>query len=101
MIDTGASCTCIDPASLRSLGLSPTGRVPIHTPSTNETPLDCEQYDVSLVLLHPKMQLALGSLGVIASNLEFHGIQALFGRDVLGRCLFVYDSSAQVFALAF
>jgi hypothetical protein len=101
LIDTGASGTCVDPTCLATLGLSPTGQMPIHTPSTSGTPHLCDVYDVSLVLLHPNLQLGIRALPVIASNLSVQGIQALVGRDVLARCLFVYDGVAGIFSLAF
>jgi len=41
------------------------------------------------------------ALPVVAANLRVQGIQALIGRDVLARCLSVYEGSARVFALAF
>jgi len=101
LVDTGASGTCVDPGCLSSLGLSPTGQSPIHTPSTEGTPVLCDQYDVSLVLLHPRLQFTLHALPVIASSLSIQGIQALLGRDVLAACLFVYDGAAGIFSLAF
>jgi hypothetical protein len=53
------------------------------------------------MLIHPRLQLTLHALPVIASNLTAQGIQALIGRDVLARCLFVYDGAAGLFSLAF
>ena len=50
LLDTGASSTCIDPAVMQALGLTPTGFVPIVTPSTGSTPHMCEQYDVSIAI---------------------------------------------------
>jgi hypothetical protein len=101
LIDTGASSTCVDPTCFTVLGLTPTGQIPIHTPSTSGTPHLADQYDVSLVLLHPRLQLTLHALPVIASTLKNQGIQALIGRDVLKGCLLVYDGAAGLFSLAF
>ncbi len=101
LIDTGASCTCVDSDVLSQLALSPTGNVQIHTPSTSGSPHSCNQYDISLMLLHPNLTLTFGVVPVIESNLISQGIQALIGRDLLTRCLFVYDGSAGAFALAF
>lgn len=101
LIDTGASGTCIDPAALKGLGLTPTGTMPMLTPSTGPTPHLCNQYDVSLTLLHPSLQLNLDTVAVSESHLSAQGIQALIGRDILARCLLVYDGQAGVFALAF
>ncbi len=101
IIDTGASGTCVDSSCLSALGLAPTGQIPIHTPSTSGTPYLSDQYDISLVLLHPRLQLTLHALPVIASTLTPQGIQALIGRDVLARCLFLYDGVTGIFSLAF
>ena len=101
LIDTGASCTCIDPGCLSFLGLQPTGQTVVHTPTTGGTPHPCNQYDVSIMLLHPGLTLTFGVVPVIASDLSLQGIDALVGRDILVRCLFVYDGPANMFSLAF
>jgi hypothetical protein len=101
LIDTGASCSCVDAQVLSSLRLMPTGSTPIHTPPTKDTPHSASQYDVSLTLLHPKLHLTFQAVPVLETHLSFQGIQALIGRDVLGNCLFVYDGEAGHFSLAF
>jgi predicted aspartyl protease len=101
LVDTGASITCVDPSILQQLNLTPTGAIAIHTPSTGNAPHNTYQYDISLVLLHPEVQLQIGSIPVIESQLVVQGIHALVGRDILSRCLLVYDGRAQTFALGF
>lgn len=101
LVDTGASCTCIDPGVLTSLNLTPTGSQPVHTPSTQGTPVNQLQYDVSLILPHPGISYSFHSLAVIQSQLAVQGIQGLIGRDVLDRCLLVYDGPLGAFTLAF
>ena len=102
LVDTGASQTCVDPACLSKLGLSPTGFTHIHTPSTRGTPHRCNQFDVQLVLIHAKGSLLrFESLAVVESSLMIQGIQALIGRDVLSNCLLVYDGAANIFSIAF
>jgi predicted aspartyl protease len=101
LIDTGASCTCIDPSALQSLGLTPTGSTPIHTPSTGGTAQNADQYDVSVILLHPNLQLTIPTVAIIEAELSIQGIQALIGRDVLQGCLLIYDGQAGIFTLAF
>ena len=101
LIDTGATSTCIDPDAVRSLGLTPTGTVPIHTPSTAGTAYLCPQYDVMLAVYHPKHSLVLGTMPIITTPLSATGVDALIGRDVLGNCLYVYDGAAGTFSLAF
>ncbi|MBK8267029.1 MAG: retroviral-like aspartic protease [Planctomycetes bacterium] len=102
LVDTGASGTCIDPDVLTKLKLTPRGQVLMHTPSTAGTPQPCDQYDVSIVLMHPKLSLTIYALPVISSaKLASQGFQVLIGRDVLRRCLFVYDGQTSLFTLAF
>jgi hypothetical protein len=101
LIDTGASCTCIDPSALQSLGLTPTGSTPMLTPSTGATAHNADQYDVSLVLLHPNLNLTFPEVAIVESELSIQGIQALIGRDVLQGCLFIYDGQTGIFTLAF
>ena len=101
LIDTGASGTCIDPACLTLLGLSPTGQTKILTPSTGTTHHLCNQFDISLTILHPDLSLVLRAVPVIESNLANQGFQALIGRDILAKCLFVYNGTEETFSLAF
>lgn len=101
LVDTGASCTCIDPNILSSLELTPTGSIPVHTPSTGNNPVNQDQYDVGLVFLHSKLQFAIFSLPVIASDLQIQGIDALIGRDVLKEFLLIYDGQLGLFTLGF
>ncbi len=101
LVDTGASCTCVDPSILAALGLAPTGITPIHTPSTGTQTHAANQYDVSLVLIHPALTLTLGAVPVVESQLKIQGIQGLIGRDVLSNCLLVYDGPNRIFTLAF
>ena len=91
LVDTGASCTNIDPDVFSQLGLTPTGVATVHTPSTGTAGHVTNQYDVSLVLLHPKLSFTFFAIPVIESQLAIQGIQGLLGRDVLAKCLLVYD----------
>jgi hypothetical protein len=101
LIDTGASGTCIDKTILTLLQITPTGTVPIHTPSTSGVPVVCEEYDVALGIIHPtKDPMVLSTVPVIATELASQGIQALIGRDVLAACLFLYDGAGGAFTLA-
>lgn len=50
LIDTGASGTCVDPLVLAALQLDPTGSIPMLTPSTGNTPVDTDTYDVSVFI---------------------------------------------------
>jgi predicted aspartyl protease len=101
LIDTGASCTCIDPSVLGQLSLTPTGATQIHTPSTGSAPHTLLTYDASLTLVHPRLQLQITTVAVVATELEAQGIQALIGRDILENCLLIYNGQEGTFTLAF
>jgi len=104
LIDTGASCTCVDPSILEKLSLTPTGTVSVHTPSTGPAAHVAEQYDVSVVIpgagTH-HVPLALPAVPVMAAHLSIQGIDALIGRDVLRDCIFIYNGSVGLFTIAF
>lgn len=88
LVDTGASCTCLDLQTLQALQLQPRGTATVHTPSTNATtPHTANQYDVQLTLLHPKLNMTFQALPVIEAQLSHQGHQALIGRDILANCL--------------
>lgn len=105
LIDTGASCTCIDPAALSTLGLSPRGVTPVFTPSTGSIPHLANTYDVSIVIPCGTMiPLSLPNVPITESALSNQGIHALLGRDVLSRCIFIYNiynGQTQILSLAF
>ncbi|HRQ76937.1 MAG TPA: hypothetical protein PK098_13570 [Phycisphaerales bacterium] len=101
LIDTGASCTCIDPQALSSLGLTATGSAPIQTPSTQGTPHICNQYDVSIRFPLPGMSYTIYAIPIIESELASQGIQALIGRDVLAKSVLVYDGVLGTFSIGF
>jgi hypothetical protein len=104
LIDTGASCTCVDPEPLRKLEVPATGNVPVHTPSSGSELHNADEFDVSLwvpaaTAEHPA--LLIPALPVLSSDLSIQGIQAIIGRDVLSHCLLVYNGSDETFTLAF
>jgi hypothetical protein len=103
LVDTGASCSCIDPSVLAALALTATGSVSLRTPSTGSQPHDFDQYDVGLAIPGPPdaQPLYRGTVPVVAANLTVQGIQALIGRDVLSSCVLVYNGSTNLFTLAF
>lgn len=101
LVDTGASCTCVDPDITKQLNLSPRGSVSVHTPSTGAgNTHTCAQYDVSLMLVHSSFRRVFTAIPVLASSLSHQGIDGLLGRDVLSKCLLVYNGELQFFTLA-
>lgn len=104
LIDTGASCTCVDPWILKdSLKLSPTGTTEINTPSTGNDPKTADQYDISLLIPcgENEIPLRIEALPVVCSELKIQGIDALIGRDVLSNCIFVYNGDVKLLSLAY
>jgi predicted aspartyl protease len=105
LVDTGASCTCVDPSVMTSLGLTPTGTVPVSTPTTGGTPELKYQYDVALAIpgaTQADIPLVLATIAVVeAELLAGQGFHALIGRDILSQCVLVYNGSFTQFTLAF
>ena len=104
LVDTGASCTCVDPALISALGITPTGSIQVHTPSTGATPHTASQYDVSLVIPGATAgtpPYVLHTIAVTEAALATQGIDALIGRDVLDGCVLTYNGTIKLFTLAF
>lgn len=102
VLDTGSALTAFDPQVLRALDLRPVGSITIHTPSTGQTPHTCNEYDVSISLLHPDGELHFPFVPVIDSEFAGpDGIRGLIGRNVLADCLFVYNGPQDTFTLGF
>jgi hypothetical protein len=103
LIDTGASDTCVDPDLIRILGLQPTGRTAIRTPSTGGAVHHCDQYDVSLFIAGstPSAGHLVEAMPVITTHVRSLGLDGLLGRDVLNNCILIYNGSASTFTLAY
>ena len=103
LVDTGASCTCVDNEALQQLQLTPTGSTPVLTPSTGKTPMTADQYDVSLMFYSTTRErpLMFHTIPVLQTPLIMQGFHALIGMDVLRNCLLVYDGRNDQFSLAF
>ena len=103
LLDTGASSTAIDPSVLKALELPPLGTIPVLTPSTGNVPHDASLYDVSIAIppaLAGEQALVFPRVPVTASQLlESQGIHALVGRDVLARCVLIWNGAYGQFTL--
>ena len=96
LVDTGASGLCIDPSIAKQLSLQPTGSVPMITPSTGTTPVNALLYDVSIKIPHAGNSLDFDSIPAIESDLINQGFGALIGRDILSKCLLIYDGISKI-----
>lgn len=102
LIDTGASNTSIDEDLITQLQLTPTGSIPIQTPSTTAAnPHICNQYDVSVIIPHAQMIRHFHAVAVIGSKFSHQGIHGLLGRDILSECLFIYNGELGIYTLSF
>ena len=104
LIDTGASTTAVDESLITPLAINPIGATQIHTPSTNGNPQHCFQYDVMLFIPPAgpgEMGHIVESLPVTAINLSNQGIHGLIGRDVLEKCVLVYNGTLNLYTLSF
>lgn len=103
LVDTGASCLCIDPSVLKALGLQPTGKASMTTPTTGQKPVEADEYDVSVVI--PCGNLApfvIETVACVESELLLpQGFHVLVGRDVLKHCILHYNGAMQIFTIAY
>ena len=104
LIDTGASCTCVDPAVLSQLNIKPTGSSSVSSPTTGDQPIIADQYDVSIFIPGSQGQppLIQHNVPVLESRLLVaQGFHVLIGRDILGGCLLTYNGKSNFFILAY
>lgn len=104
LIDTGASNTCIDPKLMAPLPIMPSGAVAMQTPSTNGVPVMCNQYDVTIFIPSGgsgARGFLIPALPIIEASLSTQGISGLIGRDVLDRCVMVYNGSLKTLTLSY
>jgi hypothetical protein len=92
-VDTGASKTKVARTVLvDDLKMQPVGKVDEHTASTGKVPVERDLYAVYLGVVGVANGVLAYDLPVSeAQDLSGLGVQALLGRDVLDRCLLVYQ----------
>lgn len=104
LVDTGASFTSIDPQVLAALNLTPTGTIEIVTPSTGQATHTTETYDVDFTIgaAPTDTPLVIPNLRIAACELFLRqGIHALIGRDIMRRCILIYNGEMNFFTLSF
>ena len=107
LLDLGADACCADPsvlAPLLSLGLQQAGYVFTNLPAAGGVK-PASEYFASLIIVHPsgvsRANLVLHNHLVVEQALGPLNYQVLIGRDVLDRCLLVYDGLGKQFTLAY
>jgi len=104
LLDTGAECTCVDPRHVGTLALPLRGVTLVNLPSLGGMS-GATQHDAGLAIVHssgdaaenlvvPEFPLTELSLGQI-------GYHMLIGRDLLDRCLLIYDGPGGTFCLSY
>ena len=104
LVDTGASCTCVDPSVIRALGVPPSGVAPMVTPSTGSDAVIINTYDIGLMIFTTVQDppFVIRNLAVAESDLlASQGFHALIGRDVLAKCVLIYNGTTNTYTLAF
>jgi len=102
LIDTGASHSSIDQRFVALLDLRPVGKVQIHTPSTGQTPAVADEFDIAIRLASTGSHAhEIPITPVFSCDHSEQGIDGLFGRDVLGGAILIYDGHRKSYTLSF
>lgn len=100
LIDTGATRSCVDDDVIRSLGVNPVGAAKIHNSNGEQ--------EVNMFPAHfrfPSIKdfeidftSAIG-VNINAQRIGNQPIIALIGRDILSRCVFIYNGPLGLYTL--
>ncbi|WP_374474144.1 hypothetical protein [Arenimonas sp.] len=102
MIDTGASGTNLCTSMIPALGLMQTGQVPVHTPSTQGTPVVMPQYDARIMIpLMDGTWHIVDAIPVICADFSAQGMHGLLGRDILSKAVMVYHGDINLCSMSF
>lgn len=99
LVDTGASRSCVDQQAITTLGVNPVGSVSVGTPAG-----PAQQFLYPARFHFPAQQMEFEFTQVVGANLtgQLIGGQpllALIGRDVLARCVFIYNGTMGAWTL--
>jgi hypothetical protein len=104
LLDTGAECCCVDPRALARLAL-PLANIGLANIPAIGGVTPTTEYIASLTVVHPsgdpRLNLVIGALHLAEVPLAVLGYEVLIGRDVLGRCRFLYDGPGGRFRLKY
>ena len=98
LIDTGASQSCVHSDAIAGLGVSPVGSGNVGTPSGQGSHY---KYPARLNFTDMGFTIEFSSaIGVDLTGQLGGNMVVLVGRDILARCLFIYNGSSGCFTLA-
>src|SRR5258706_11386481 len=102
LIDTGASCTCVDSSILTGLNLTPTGTATVRTPTTGSQPAVVDQYDIGLAIpaTPGASPLILATIPAIKAELANQRFLVLIRKDITQRSIIVYERRNRNLTLA-
>ncbi len=101
LIDTGASRSCVDDQVISSLGVNPIG---VTATGTAVGSVQRSLYPARFRFPRERLDIEFSSVvGVDLTGQQIAGrdIIVLFGRDVLSRCVFIYNGVGSFYTLAF
>jgi Aspartyl protease len=104
VVDTGASLSAVDISILKQLGLTPKGKTPIHTPSTQGQAHLADAYDISILIFGDNALVPcylLNALPVIDGNFKTQGFDGLLGRDILKTARMTYSGHDNWYGISF
>lgn len=102
LLDTGASHSSVDKSVVAALGLTPTGNIGIHTPSTGTKPVVVPTYDVGLVVQGiGGAQHIVGVHSVSECDFSAQGLGGLLGRDFMAGARLTYSGPDSFCYLSF
>jgi len=96
LIDTGASCCCVEEAALHALGLKPIGQVDVASPNGNRM-----QNIYVARLSFPGTPISPLEMQVVGVQLNQGKTLSLIGRDVLRHWVLVYNGPMGCYTISF
>jgi predicted aspartyl protease len=96
LIDTGATTTCVDGDVATEMGLAANGVAKMA--SASQTSSECLTYPVRLTF--PIWNVHLDCAKAMGVHIKNQGIVVLVGRDLLSKCVMVYNGADGTVTLA-
>ncbi len=96
LVDTGASCCCVEESHLISLGLQPIDQTEVHSPNGNRT-----QNIYLARLTFPGTLMPTLEMPVVGIQMNQGNTISLIGRDVLRYCVLIYNGPMGCCTIAF